>query len=72
MQHSLIFPVVEINRDSSGWGGKDVSYLSSHIMKERLPPLHFHFLCMEMKSKEAPLVYIPHLVDKVAHVLKVR
>ena len=65
MQHSL---VVEINRDSSGWGG----HLSSHIMKERLPPLHFHFLRMEMKSKEAPLVYIPHLVDKVAHVLKVR
>ena len=49
-----------------------MSHLSSHIMKERLPPLHFHFLCMEMKSKEAPLVYIPHLVDKVAHVLKVR
>ena len=37
--------------------------------KERLPPLYFHFLRVEMKSKGALLVYIPHLVDKVAHFL---
>ena len=73
-QHnSLVFQVAQIARHLSGWWGKDAGHTSSKIvgdnLKGEIAVFSFTISSGGEEIKGAPLVFIPHLVDKVVQLL---
>ena len=68
----LLFQVAQIIRDLSGWGGEnapDFLQIVSDNLKGEIAPFSFPLLSGGEEVKGSPLVYIPHLVDMVIHLL---